>query len=65
MHATVFDFDETDHSGHVVLDDGRKEGFSAEAFAAGGLRLLRPGQRVRLERDNTGAIDLITVATLP
>ena len=65
MHATVLDFDETEHTGHVVFDDGRAEAFSADAFAAGGLRLLRPGQRVRLERDDAGAIGLVTVATLP
>jgi cold shock CspA family protein len=65
VQATVFDFDETDGSGTVVLDNGERLGFGAEAFAASGLRLLRPGQRVRIEVSSTGSVDSLTILTLP
>jgi hypothetical protein len=46
-----------------VLDDGSRLPFDDEAFAASGLRLLRPGQRVRLElRGN--AVAALTIITL-
>ncbi|HEY7043374.1 MAG TPA: hypothetical protein VH419_06880 [Nocardioidaceae bacterium] len=62
--ATVWSFDETTRQGEVVFDDGRRLRFDAEAFAASGLRLLRAGQRVRLERDGD-AVRRLTVLTLP
>lgn len=65
MQATVLDFDEREHSGHIVLDDGRRLAFAPPAFEASGLRLLRPGQRVRLELDDADAVSLVTIATLP
>jgi 2-phospho-L-lactate guanylyltransferase len=50
----------------VLLDDGRELAFDAAAFAAGGLRLLRFGQRVRLERDAEGQrVVRVTIHTLP
>jgi 2-phospho-L-lactate guanylyltransferase len=45
----VSSFDPTTSTGAVLLDDGVELPFSAEALAGSGLRLLRPGQRVRLE----------------
>lgn len=57
-------FDPGTRAGTVLTDDGRRVGFDGEAFAAGGLRLLRPGQRVRLEHDDDRIVR-ITIATLP
>jgi cold shock CspA family protein len=65
MQATVFEFDDTDGSGTVVLDDGQRLPFGAQAFAASGLRLLRPGQRVRVELSTARAIESLTILTLP
>jgi len=49
VQATVRHFDPTTGSGSALLDDGSEVEFDGEAFAAGGLNLLRPGQRVRLD----------------
>ena len=48
MQATVRHFDAETRSGSVLLDDGTELPFDAEAFDAGGLRLLRLGQRVNI-----------------
>jgi 2-phospho-L-lactate/phosphoenolpyruvate guanylyltransferase len=56
MQGTVASFDAASHSGTVVLDDGLRLGFDAEVFARSGARLLRPGQRVFLEIDDSGSI---------
>ncbi|MGW4748331.1 hypothetical protein ACWEPR_26380 [Streptomyces sp. NPDC004290] len=66
MQATAFTYDPETHRGSVLLDDGTPVEFGAEAFEAGGLRLLRPGQRVRIEAD-PGTSDAglrITLVTL-
>ncbi|MFE3036801.1 hypothetical protein ACFXKY_34725 [Streptomyces canus] len=60
MQATAYTYDPESRSGQVLLDDGTPVPFDAAAFDAGGLRLLRPGQRVRVEM--TG--DKITLVTL-
>ncbi|MFI9051223.1 hypothetical protein [Streptomyces sp. NPDC053427] len=49
MQATAYTYDDATRSGSVLLDDGTPLPFDAAAFDAGGLRLLRPGQRVRIE----------------
>ncbi|HCA86834.1 MAG TPA: hypothetical protein DEQ61_15885, partial [Streptomyces sp.] len=49
MQATAYTYDSETRSGSVLLDDGTPMDFGAAAFDAGGLRLLRPGQRVRIE----------------
>ena len=49
MQATAYTYDAGTRSGSVLLDDGTPVPFDAPAFDAGGLRLLRPGQRVRIE----------------
>ncbi|MFI6349805.1 hypothetical protein [Streptomyces sp. NPDC050560] len=49
MQATAYTYDPDSRSGSVLLDDGTPVAFDAAAFDAGGLRLLRPGQRVRIE----------------
>ncbi|KUM82856.1 hypothetical protein OIE43_12160 [Streptomyces pseudovenezuelae] len=60
MQATAYTYDSESRSGQVLLDDGTPVPFDAAAFDAGGLRLLRPGQRVRVEM--TG--DKVTLVTL-
>ncbi|MEV4925311.1 hypothetical protein [Streptomyces roseoverticillatus] len=55
MQATAYTFDPQTRSGSVLLDDGTPLPFDAAAFDAGGLRLLRPGQRVRIECTGTAA----------
>ncbi|GAA2225903.1 hypothetical protein GCM10010232_08970 [Streptomyces amakusaensis] len=67
MHATSYTYDSETRSGSVLLDDGTPVEFDAAAFDAGGLRLLRPGQRVRLETEGAGEglrITLVTLQTL-
>ena len=65
MQATVRSFDPATRSGSVFLDDGTVAGFGRAAFAASGLRLLRPGQRIAIGCDPGGAIVSLTLATLP
>ncbi|WP_327295028.1 MULTISPECIES: hypothetical protein [unclassified Streptomyces] len=70
MQATAYTYDSETRSGSVLLDDGTPVDFGAAAFDAGGLRLLRPGQRVRIETADNGAageaprITLVTLVTL-
>ncbi|MET0491591.1 MAG: cold-shock protein [Actinoplanes sp.] len=56
MQGTVATFDPQAHSGTLLLDDGSELAFPAEAFRASGLRLLRLGQRVRIEADPHGTV---------
>ena len=65
MQGTVRHFDPHSRGGDVLLDDGSVLAFPARAFDASGLRLLRIGQRVRLEVDDDGAVSFLTIATLP
>jgi hypothetical protein len=55
MQATVSSFDPGTFSGSVLLDDGVELPFAADALDGSGLRLLRPGQRVRLETSGEGS----------
>lgn len=64
MQATVLIFDPATGEGTVVADSGSVLTFGPEAFAAGGLRLLRPGQRVRVARSADGSVTSVTVSTL-
>lgn len=64
MQATVRMFDPGTRSGSVFLDDGTELGFGADAFDAGPLRLLRPGQRVNIAVAG-GRIVVITLSTFP
>ena len=68
MQATVSSFDSATCSGALLLDDGVEVPFGPEAIAGSGLRLLRAGQRVRLETAGEGA-DLrvlrLQIVTLP
>jgi 2-phospho-L-lactate guanylyltransferase len=63
MQGTVSAFDPEGRSGTLLLDDGSEVGFGTAAFDAGGLRLLRLGQRLRVERDATGEITKVTLIT--
>lgn len=65
MQATVRSFNMDTHDGELLLDDGSPMSFSARAFEASGLRLLRLGQRVRVEVDAAGTVTRVTLATLP
>ena len=47
VQATVRSFDPVTRSGTVLLDDGVELAYDRPAFDAGGVRLLRVGQRVR------------------
>lgn len=67
MQATVRTFDPATGSGSVLLDDGTELPFDKPAFDAGGLRLLRFGQRVRIMVDGEGPgtrVTFLTLATL-
>ena len=63
MQATVRRFDPVTRSGTVLLDDGTELPYDDAAFTAGGVRLLRLGQRVRIEVAGS-AVTFLTVATL-
>ncbi|MFF6957567.1 MULTISPECIES: hypothetical protein [unclassified Streptomyces] len=68
MQATAFTYDPETRGGSVLLDDGTPLPFDAAAFDAGGLRLLRPGQRVRIRTDgsaDTRRVVFITLQTFP
>ncbi|MGC5037945.1 hypothetical protein [Streptomyces sp.] len=64
MQATAYTYDPDSRSGQVLLDDGTPVPFDAAAFDAGGLRLLRPGQRVRIEVEGPKDAPRITLVTL-
>ncbi len=64
MQATVTTFDGDTGEGTVVADDGRILTFDAAAFAAGGLRRLSRGQRVRVTQNPSGAVAVVTIYTL-
>jgi cold shock CspA family protein len=65
MQGTVATFDVQTHAGTLLLDDGSEIEFPPDAFAASGLRLLRLGQRVRVDHDEVGTIIKVTLPTLP
>ncbi|MFG2357996.1 hypothetical protein [Streptomyces sp. NPDC048521] len=67
MQATAYTYDPETRSGQVLLDDGTPVPYDSAAFDAGGLRLLRPGQRVRIETEGAAEglrITLVTLQTL-
>jgi 2-phospho-L-lactate guanylyltransferase len=53
MQATAFTYSPDSRSGSVLLDDGTPL-----------LRLLRPGQRVRIETEGTGTERRVVFVTL-
>ncbi|GAA0362000.1 hypothetical protein NE235_27365 [Actinoallomurus spadix] len=64
MQGTVKAYDAETRTGSVLLDDGSEMAFDTAAFDAGGLRLLRFGQRVNLAVEND-RITVITLSTFP
>ncbi|GLW62561.1 hypothetical protein Arub01_08050 [Actinomadura rubrobrunea] len=64
MQGTVRTFDPETRSGSVLLDDGTELAFDGAAFEAGGLRMLRFGQRVNLATDGD-RITVVTLSTFP
>ncbi|CAL9572527.1 MULTISPECIES: hypothetical protein [Streptomyces] len=64
MQATAYTYDPKSRSGSVLLDDGTPLPFDAAAFDAGGLLLLRAGQRVRIETEGEAEDRRITLVTL-
>ena len=67
MQATVSRYDDATRAGAVLLDDGLELPFTADALLRTGLRLLRPGQRVRISvsGDGTGRqVDSLQILTL-
>jgi len=66
MQATVRTYDPQTRSGSVLLDDGIELPYDTAAFDAGGLRLVRFGQRVRIEvYPARERVTFLTLATLP
>lgn len=63
MQGTVATFHPATKSGTLLLDDGSEVAFPAAAFDASGLRLLRLGQRVRVEYGADGGITRVTLPT--
>jgi 2-phospho-L-lactate guanylyltransferase len=61
----VAEFDRETGAGRVLLDSGAAVEFGSAAFTAGGLRLLRPGQRVRLDTTADGTVVRVTIPTFP
>ncbi|HSE08975.1 MAG TPA: hypothetical protein VLB29_09925 [Nocardioidaceae bacterium] len=65
MQATVAKYDPSTCAGTVLLDDGVEIPFGPEALASSGLRLLRPGQRVRLGTRGDGrAVEVVRLQIL-
>ncbi|HZE40203.1 MAG TPA: cold-shock protein [Stackebrandtia sp.] len=64
MQATVATFDPTTRGGSVLLDDGTTKSFDHTAFDASPLRLLRLGQRVRLDTDADGVVTGLRLITM-
>lgn len=68
MQATVRSWNALTRSGSVLLDDGLELPYDTAAFDAGGLRVLRFGQRVRVRVEGDGRaahVVFLTLATLP
>ena len=66
VQATVREHDAGSGAGSLLTDDGRALDYDGDAFRAGGLRLLRSGQRVRarLEAGPTGEGERVVGVTL-
>ncbi|RKR90683.1 hypothetical protein BDK92_5064 [Micromonospora pisi] len=64
MQGTVATYDPQTRSGTLLLDDGTELAFPAVAFDASGLRLLRLGQRVRIDHGESGEVVRITLPGL-
>ena len=63
VQATVSEYDPQTRSGAVLLDDGVRLPFAAEALDGSRLRFLRRGQRVRVTLDGA-AVTSVQILTL-
>ena len=64
MQGTVATFDAAGGAATVLLDNGTAIDVPPAAFAASGLRLLRLGQRVRLETDADRRVVAVALVTM-
>ncbi len=66
MQATVYRYDPASGSGSVLTDQGAVLEFGLDALELSGLRHLRPGQRLTVERSDgdSGRIVLLTLGTI-
>lgn len=65
MQGTVATYDPQTRSGTLLLDNGAEVAFGPAAFDASGLRTLRFGQRLRIERGADGEVSRVTLPTFP
>jgi cold shock CspA family protein len=65
MQGTVASYDPERRMGTMLLDDGSEIEFDEAAFDASGLRLLRLGQRLRVEHDRDGRVVRVALPTIP
>ena len=61
MQGTIATFDPDTRSGTLLLDNGAELAFDPVAFDRSGLRLLRPGQRVAIDTEPTGAVRRVSI----
>lgn len=64
MQATVYRYDPESGAGSVLTDEGVVLPFEVEALRLSGLRHLRPGQRLTVERAETGQITALNLGTI-
>jgi cold shock CspA family protein len=64
MQGTVATYDPGTQAGTLLLDDGSELPFPPEAFRRSGLRLLRLGQRLTVETDSAGAVEVLRLPGL-
>ena len=63
--ATVRDHDPASGAGGVLLDDGTSVSYDRSALEAGSALLLRSGQRVLVECDESGRVVRIELPGFP
>ena len=64
MQGTVATFDPATGTASVLLDNGTSVEVPKAAFAASGLRLLRLGQRLRLQTDAEHRVIGVALVTM-
>lgn len=64
VQGTVATFDGETGSGTLLRDNGSELSFDGPAFRAGGMRHLRPGQRVAVAIVD-GHVTAVIIATFP
>jgi 2-phospho-L-lactate/phosphoenolpyruvate guanylyltransferase len=64
MQGTISSYDPASRSGTLLLDDGTPVAFGSDAFDRSGMRLLRLGQRVRVDYGPDGQVSRVTIPTM-